>query len=109
MRVGWPMRSMEGAMWFDAPEQYQYQRAFEFGKWPSGLGIFPVGPLWLGFIVNTLFYAALLWLLIPGPFVLRRVIRVRRGRCGACGYPMGESPVCTECGKPLPPHAVAET
>ncbi len=41
----------------------------------------PLGPIPLGFAVNTLFYAALLWLLIPGPFALRRFLRVRRGLC----------------------------
>ena len=59
-------------------------------------------PLGLGFAVNTLFYAALLRLLISGPFVLRRFIRIRRGLCPACCYPMGESAVCSECGKALP-------
>ena len=64
-------------------------------------------PIWPGFAVNTLFYATVLWLLIPGPFALRRLIRRRRGLCLACAYPMGESPTCTECGKPLPGRAVA--
>ena len=44
--------------------------------------------------------------LIPGPFVLRRFLRVRRGLCPKCAYPMGESSVCTECGKPLAKRAV---
>ena len=41
------------------------------------------------------------WLLIGGPFVLRRFVRVRRGLCPACAYPMGGSGVCSECGKAL--------
>ena len=56
-----------------------------------------VRPIWLGFAVNTFFYATLLWL----PFVLRRFLRVRRGLCPKCAYPMGESAVCTECGESL--------
>jgi hypothetical protein len=59
-------------------------------------------PMWPGFAVNTLLYATVLWLLIPGPFVLRRFVRVQRGLCPKCAYPMGESAVCTECGKTLP-------
>ncbi len=58
-----------------------------------------------GFAVNTLLYATFLWLLIPGPFVLRRFIRVKRGLCPRCAYPMGESDVCSECGKALPQRA----
>jgi len=63
--------------------------------------VLPLRPIWPGFAVNTVIYAALLWLLIPGPFVLRRVIRVRRGLCPACAYPRGESDVCSECGLTL--------
>ena len=64
--------------------------------------VLPLAPISTGFAVNTLFYAAILWLLIPGPFALRRFIRVRRSLCPKCAYPMGESAVCTECGKDLP-------
>jgi hypothetical protein len=28
--------------------------------------------------------------------------RIKPGLCPACAYPVGSSPVCTECGKPLP-------
>ncbi len=65
----------------------------------------PIRPVWRGFALNTLFYAAILWLLIPGRFVLRRFLRVRRGLCPKCAYPMGESSVCTECGCELPKRA----
>ncbi len=60
-----------------------------------------VVPIWTGFTANTIFYAAVLWLLICGPFALRRLIRVKRGLCPACAYPRGESDVCSECGKEL--------
>ena len=57
-------------------------------------------PIWSGFAINTLFYAAILWLVIPGPFALRRLIRQRRGLCLACGYDLrhGEHEACPECG-----------
>ncbi len=60
----------------------------------------PLRPLWPGFAVNTIFYAAFLWLLIPGPFALRRFIRVKRGLCPACAYDLrhGEHDACPECG-----------
>jgi hypothetical protein len=58
--------------------------------------------LWPGFVVNTLFYAVILWLLILGPFALRRLVRRQRGLCPACAYPVGESATCTECGMALP-------
>ncbi len=71
------------------------------------LRLLPFRPLLGGFALNTLFYAVLLWLLISGPFALRRFLRLRRGLCPKCAYPMGESVVCTECGKLRPKHAVA--
>ncbi len=62
----------------------------------------PLRPIWPAFALNTLFYATLLWLLIPVRFTLRRFLRVRRGLCPKCAYPVGESSVCTECGNGLP-------
>ena len=62
----------------------------------------PLTPIWPGFALNTFFYATVLWLFVRGPVVLRRMIRRRRGLCPACGYLVGVSPVCTECGQPLP-------
>ena len=59
------------------------------------------GLLWSGVAINTLFYATILWLPIL-PFALRRFLRVRRGLCPKCAYPIGESAVCTECGRELP-------
>lgn len=60
----------------------------------------PLRPKWPWFLINTLFYALVLWLLIPGPFVLRRHIRIKRGRCPKCGYDLrGELEAgCPECG-----------
>ncbi len=62
----------------------------------------PLRPIWPGIVINTLFYAVVVWLLTCIPFVLRRLNRIRRGLCPKCEYPMGESAVCTECGKALP-------
>ncbi len=65
----------------------------------------PVRPVWTGFAVNTIFYAALLWLPFA-PFTLRRLIRRRRGLCPACAYDLrhGEHEACPECGRALPRH-----
>jgi hypothetical protein len=63
----------------------------------------PLSPLWPGFAINTIFYAAILWLLWIALGRARRFIRVRRGRCPACGYQIaaGVGPVCSECGQVL--------
>ncbi len=59
----------------------------------------PTRPLWIGFAINTVFYAVIIWLLFTAPFALRRWRRVRRGLCSKCAYPVGASDVCTECGR----------
>ena len=57
-------------------------------------------PIWTGFAINTIFYAALLWMLWLSPFVVRRLIRRKRGRCIKCGYDVSHAPhnSCPECG-----------
>jgi hypothetical protein len=75
-------------------------------RWATYAGmsrLLPLRPIWPGFAINTLFYAGILWLLFAAPFALRRRRRIKRGLCPACGYPVGDSPVCTECGRPFPP------
>ena len=106
LRTGWPMRSMEGVRWGNKDGVSIYRGAIEYGgDFGANLGIFPLRPFWPGFVFNTFFHAGILWLLLPGPFVLwrfiRRLIRRRRGLCPKCAYPMGESAVCTECGNEL--------
>jgi hypothetical protein len=60
--------------------------------------LLPLVPLWPGFVIDTLVYTALCWLLFFSPFTLRRIIRIRRGRCPACGYDMRGLDACPECG-----------
>jgi hypothetical protein len=61
----------------------------------------PLRPVWPEFAINTIFYAAILWVLFAAPLAFRRRRRINRGCCGACGYPVGTSKVCTECGRPV--------
>jgi hypothetical protein len=65
----------------------------------NGRRMLPTRPIWPGFAINTAFYAVILWLLFAAPFALRRRRRMRRGLCPASAYPVGDSEVCTECGK----------
>ena len=105
VQSGWPTRSMEGSASalaaLDDSSLVESHFLTQTDVGPFDYGLLPLRPTWPGFAVNTIFYAALLWLLIPGPFVLRRFLRVRRGLCPKCAYPIGESSVCTECGGEL--------
>ncbi len=98
-RFGWPMRSLRWT--YLGGDSYSY-RSPTVNISNHEL---PLLTTWPGFAVNTLFYATFLWLPICGPFVLRRHLRIRRGLCPKCKYPMGESAVCTECGTQAPNQA----
>ncbi len=100
---GWPLRSFGWTMVTSGTYSHRSPTITLSGR------VLPLLPMWIGFAVNTLFYPVVLWLLIPGPFVLRRFIRVRHGLCTACAYPRGESDVCSECGKAVPMRATMAT
>jgi len=59
-----------------------------------------LSPIWPGFAINTVFYAALLWLLFAAPFALRRRRRINGGLCPKCAYDLRatQAGVCPECG-----------
>jgi hypothetical protein len=63
----------------------------------------PLRPLWPGFAINTIFYAAMLWLLWIAPGRIKRFVRIRGHRCPACGYIIapGVGNKCSECGTPM--------
>ena len=112
LAYGWPVLSM----WCDygrlAGNRWELQHGLEVAFLSRNFGLpaaVPLDPIWPGFAVNTPFYAAVLWLLIPGPFALRRFVRMKRGRCLKCGYLIGEAAVCSECGKALRQQAKATT
>ena len=79
----------------------------KWGRSPSAR-LLLLRPLWPGFMLNTLLYAAALWFVFFAPFKLRRHLRTRRGLCPACGYPVGGAAVCSECGKALLKRRSAE-
>jgi hypothetical protein len=69
----------------------------------------PTGILWRGFAANSVVYAVICWIIVATPFALRRRLRLRRGLCPHCAYPIGTSGVCTECGRPVRPgHATID-
>lgn len=61
--------------------------------------LLPLRPMWPGFAINTLAYAVAAWLLSLMFAIVMRTQRRLRHRCGHCAYPVGVSPVCTECGR----------
>ena len=116
-QAGWPARSVIGSIWFEdvvrarpnfarklrlinafaieVPVHLQPERFI----WIEHRAL-PYMPIWPGFALNTIFYAALLWLVTLAPFTTRRMIRRKRDLCFKCGYDLrGTSEIgCPECG-----------
>ena len=107
IRAGWPMRSCLGnADRLNETRRWTtrviYPSLIVPERWRllSARPRLPRQPIWPGFAINTAFYAAILWLLMFGPFTARRLIRRKRGHCIKCGYDLrgAEHEVCPECG-----------
>jgi predicted RNA-binding Zn-ribbon protein involved in translation (DUF1610 family) len=110
LRAGWPFRALEGVKWSEP--QGQTRRAL----WEPSSGRFrgrsasnhayPFGPLWTGFLADTVVYAAGVWLLVAAVGRTRRRARLDRRVCPQCRYDLraatGASTVtCPECGTEL--------
>ena len=99
---GWPLVSF----WCDVTVQPRRVRGgIDFGD-SMGTAQLPrflaYWPIWSHLAINTIFYAAMLGVVFFVPGMVKRRVRRRRGLCPACAYPVGTSPVCTECGASLP-------
>src|SRR5690606_21534602 len=84
----------------EAPAFLRARRWFEISH-----GYIPTDPVFRGFAINTVFYAALMGSILALPlsfFPIRRRLRARRGRCSKCGYDRaglaGVAAACPECG-----------
>lgn len=110
---GWPFACAQGTRWMrrevaeawtnGLPLMYAYDgaraQALTLDRRPHD-GILPHQPIWLGVILNTIFYAAILWLLFAAPGTARRWWRTKHGLCARCGYDLHGSNAfaCPECG-----------
>ena len=99
-QYGWPLpviRDMQ--MWWDWND-------------PTLNGPIPDPPphlLWRGVILNPLMLGTAAFVVAVVPIAIiaisRRAWRRHGGQCDQCGYPIGVSAVCTECGAPVPGRA----
>ncbi len=118
--AGWPMRSFRGFVsggvkqpvtsQIPPPPQKPQVHNVITRERPIGNGTLtrylPYGPIWLGLIINTLLYATVMIVIVWLWSVTRSKLRLRRGLCPTCKYPIGVSEVCTECGLELAEWAI---
>lgn len=97
LSLGWPGSCLRG------PRIQPWQAGGD--PWPEETKLRHVGALmampvcWPGMLINWLFYALVIIVVVRGPAALRRFYRRRRHRCLMCGYPVGEASRCSECGQ----------
>lgn len=122
-RAGWPMASLECDTISDGWGVVFPRNPGDTAVWRGGVVVprivggeirkrapevpdpLPLRPVWTGFALDTLLYAAACWTIMGGPFTLRRWRRVRRGLCLKCGYPVRGLARCPECGREAGPAA----
>ncbi|MBM4112130.1 MAG: hydrogenase maturation nickel metallochaperone HypA [Phycisphaerae bacterium] len=108
--AGWPMLALTGAAnkvndsaggVFAAPGTLELVAAIEisFDPWMDrGNRVIPLLPIPIGFVVDTLFWGAI----VAGATLLLRAFkrrcRIARGRCPGCGYELVGALRCPECG-----------
>jgi hypothetical protein len=127
-QAGWPFRALHAERhWVEsarandrwAMSQSQLQLMQPPG-WSSALHIpgalrgewgrvWPIRPFVWGFLADWLLYGAVAYAALVAPTMLRRFHRIRHRLCAVCGYPVGVSERCTECGAKVTPHRLAES
>lgn len=119
--AGWPLRCLKWEVCNVVvnPSGSIYDNVTDpLNAWPNGLKVphrllspavaheshrrFPLMPLPVGFIVNTALFGAISWVIVALPTNVARSLRLRAGLCPHCRYPIGPSPICTECGTSAP-------
>src|SRR5688572_8974235 len=103
---GWPMLCLERDSWVDRKAWKVYDNSsLTLPKpWPfptSRTVRLPTRPILIGVLVNSVFYAVAIALTVHVLAAVRRWRRIKHGLCPACAYPIGQSPICTECGGPV--------
>ena len=109
--AGWPFVAMHEQSWIDDAASSSHRRIYRtaIGLQSEATGLAPViaplrpiplNPALPGFLINTLFYAAIWFGLFVAFGATRRSIRRKRGHCIKCGYDLRGTAqmICSECG-----------
>ena len=102
---GWPLRALTCHVTKAPRQEAVFSRCAVVRRYDATnqllrTRVLPLQPMWLGFLIDTLFYAALWFGVFFGFASAKRAIRRKRGRCPRCGYDLRRnlSAGCSECG-----------
>ncbi len=104
--TGWPLLSFQAHLeCSDPPERMDERWVGALVLRPSPHRardslVLPFQPIYSGFLINSLLFAATLLLCNGGLRGLVRLHRRRRGRCTTCGHDCHRLQLCPECGRP---------
>lgn len=91
VEVGWPYRCVRTA----EAHPYRFRGLKRRSQQLAELR----RPMLAGLALDTAILGVTLWTVLFGPGILIRGFRGRRGMCPHCGYPIGQTAVCSECGR----------
>ena len=106
LTAGWPMRSLSFVELDDCVtgviRVLEPRSGGGFGGPPlfstrGGLKL-PSAPIWPGSTLNVMAYGTAIFIMSSLPRLIKRRVRASRGHCTECGYPLGPSSRCPECG-----------
>jgi len=100
--AGWPCGALSGAFFTDRASRTTKSESLVTVRrnWLLPGSLIPVAIEPVGFVIDTLFYAAIWGALYFGFTSAKRFIRAKRGRCPRCGYDLrgAQKNGCSECG-----------
>ena len=102
VRAGWPLFAFGCRIVNEPSSRAAARSAWERGGFEVRSDNrrieFPWKPMWPGFAANTMLYSLVIVTTCLAARAFRRARRRRRGLCVECGYPVGVSEACSECG-----------
>ena len=100
--TGWPMRCLASEAFFSSDSQIGivYRWNLDLGANAQGAILLPLRPLPVGFVINTLVYAAMWYVVFQLVGRARSQVRRHYGHCPKCGYDLQHQlgKGCSECG-----------